>query len=91
MEVFRKTVDSELLLSVLELPESMQHGKVEVVVFPVIQRDMPKYTAKSMKGFLKKYANPALIAKEKKSKRKQLFKPLPYRVWQAAPNSYPST
>ncbi|MCL1934348.1 MAG: hypothetical protein FWF53_11125 [Candidatus Azobacteroides sp.] len=67
MEVYRKTVDSELLLSVMELPESMRQGKVEVVVFPAIQQDVPKHTAKSMKGFLKKYADPTLVAQEKET------------------------
>lgn len=65
MEVFSKTIDSELLSSVMELPESMLQGKVEIIVFPVIQQEIPEYTAKSMKGFLKKYANPMLIEKEK--------------------------
>jgi hypothetical protein len=35
MEVIRKIIDSELLVSFMELPEQMTNCKVEIIVLPV--------------------------------------------------------
>ena len=65
MEAIRKIVDSAKLSSVIELPKSMQLGRVEIIVMPLLDEKHSPKSAKSMKGVLKNFANPTLVAQEK--------------------------
>ena len=65
METIRKIVDSSELSSVIDLPESMQLGRVEIIVMPLLAEKHSKKGVKSMKGILKNFANPNLIMQEK--------------------------
>jgi hypothetical protein len=65
LEAIRKIIDSELLESFMELPEQMTNCKVEIIVLPVSKTETHVSNTHSMKGFLKNYANPALIEQEK--------------------------
>ena len=65
MEAIRKIVESSKLLSVMDLPESMRIGRLEIIVMPLIDESKPKESKKSMKGFLKDFADPSLVMKEK--------------------------
>ena len=52
-------------MTVMDLPKEMQKGQVEVIAFPVpSQESADKTPAKSMRGFLRAYANPDLIPLE---------------------------
>ena len=64
MEVVRKVMDSELIGSVIELPKSFRHTKVEVLVLPHHTRKESEKPTKSLYGVLAKYANPSLIEQE---------------------------
>lgn len=65
MEYIRKTVNSKLLESLFDLPENMKNKKVEVIVFPLIEKTSEKIVDKSLAGSLNKYANPSMIRFEK--------------------------
>jgi hypothetical protein len=65
MEVVREVVDSELIGSVIALPGSFRHKKVEVLVLPFRERTETLAPKKSCFGALSKYANPSLIDREK--------------------------
>jgi hypothetical protein len=66
MEAIREIVDADSLMSVISLPENMKNHKVEVIVLP-IPGEAPPSPVKSMKGFLKAYADPSLREKEKEA------------------------
>lgn len=66
MEATRAVVDAERLANIIDLPESLKKRKVEVIVLPVGD-DATAQPGKSMKGYLKTYANPDLIGQEKKA------------------------
>lgn len=64
MEAIRKFVDARQLKPIIELPESMKDSMVELIILSVPQ-DYPVKSQSSMKGYLKKYANPVLVEQEK--------------------------
>ena len=64
MEVVRKIMDSELIESVIALPDSFRNTKVEVLVQKINDYDEDTKPGKSIFGALSKYANPSLIAQE---------------------------
>jgi hypothetical protein len=65
MEAIREIMDVERLMSIINIPPYMQNTKVEVIILPLTKKDAPIHQSKSMMGFLKNYANPALVPMEK--------------------------
>lgn len=65
MEVIRKIMHAQQLSPIMHIPPQMQNSRVEVIVLPVVETKKPAHAANSMKGYLKQYANPGLIAEEK--------------------------
>jgi hypothetical protein len=65
MEYLRKTVNSDVLVPIFNLPASLRNRSVEVIVLPDDGDTNEKPCKKSAKGCLKKYASPALIPLEK--------------------------
>jgi hypothetical protein len=65
MEYHRQTVNSNTLVPIFNLPESLRNRNVEVIVLPLDNESAVPANRKSAKGSLKKYANPALIPQEK--------------------------
>jgi len=68
METVRAVIDSEQLVPIMALPESLRHREVEVIViaheyFTVSEKFFPPENG--IKGILKQYANPALTEQEK--------------------------
>lgn len=67
MEAIRAIVNAEQLASIIELPESMRHRDVEIIVLPQADEEKPKMPPserKSMIGCLKEYADTSLWEKE---------------------------
>jgi hypothetical protein len=64
MQVVRKVIDSEMLGSIIVLPESFRNKKVEVLVLQVQNAQETPKPKKSFLGALSKYANPSLIEQE---------------------------
>ena len=66
MEVIRKIVSADLLSPFIDLPWTRRDIQVELIVIPQVEKTSRKreVSAKSLKGCLKEYANPALWEKE---------------------------
>jgi len=69
MEVVRKIVSADLLSSFIDLPWARRGIEVELIVIPQVEKKTrkQKISAKSLKGCLKEYANPALWEKEEQA------------------------
>ncbi|MDR0844990.1 MAG: hypothetical protein LBN71_07185 [Tannerella sp.] len=65
MEAIREIMDVERLKSIIDIPLWMQNTKVEVIVLPLAKNNASTHKTRSMMGFLKDYANPALVEQEK--------------------------
>jgi hypothetical protein len=65
MEVIRKIMHAQQLSPIMHIPPQMQDSRVEVTVSLLFEAKEPARAASSMKGYLKQYANTALIAQEK--------------------------
>jgi hypothetical protein len=65
MEMIRKIMPAQQLLPIMHIPPQMKNSQVEVIVLPMIGTKEPAHVARNMKGYLKQYANPALIEQEK--------------------------
>ena len=62
MEAIRKIVNANILSPVIDLPWKSKDMQVEVIVIPLDKAISHRTaTGKSLKGCLKKYANPALL------------------------------
>ena len=66
MEAYKEIVDAKRLLSVMQIPKSLQKGKVEVIVMPLDEEKVRSVRRPAI-GLLKNYANPALIVQEKQA------------------------
>jgi hypothetical protein len=64
MDAIRKIVNSDELVSVVDIPKSLSGKRVELIILPVAGRKSGKTGAGSGYGILKQYANPDLIATE---------------------------
>lgn len=64
MEAARIVIDAERLMSVIPLPESMRQRRVEVIILPLPDNATPRLD-RSMKGFLKDYADAGRTAEER--------------------------
>ncbi|MDR1481440.1 MAG: hypothetical protein LBI74_02310 [Synergistaceae bacterium] len=64
MSYVRQTINSEKLSGIIDLPASLAHQVVEVLILPLETNhfDEPR---KSVFGCLAKYANPDLVEKER--------------------------
>ena len=65
MEMIRKIMQAQQLSPVMPIPPQMQNSRVEVIVLPVSEINETSRSAGTMKGYLKRYANPALMEQEK--------------------------
>ncbi|MDR0446183.1 MAG: hypothetical protein LBH17_04005 [Oscillospiraceae bacterium] len=65
MEAIRKIVDARRLTPIVELPEHMLDSRVELIVMTLPEHETPRDERGSMKGALRKYANPELATMEK--------------------------
>jgi hypothetical protein len=65
MEVIRKIMYAQQLSPIMHIPPQMQNRQVEVTISLLLETKEPARTVNSMKGYLKQYANPALITQEK--------------------------
>jgi hypothetical protein len=65
MEMIRKIMPAQQLSPIMHIPPQMQNSRVEVIVLPVVDTKAPPRATDTMKGYLKQYANPALIEQEK--------------------------
>jgi hypothetical protein len=65
MEAIREIMDAERLIPIMDIPVRMRNIKVEVIVLPLVKNNTSTHKAKSMMGFLKDYANSALVEQEK--------------------------
>jgi len=68
METVRAVMDSERLVPIIDLPESLRHREVEVIVVAHESSVMPEKffpPENGIKGLLKQYADPALAEREK--------------------------
>ncbi|MDR0694316.1 MAG: hypothetical protein LBF81_03335 [Prevotellaceae bacterium] len=63
--MIRKIMHAQQLSPIMPIPPQMQNIRVEVIVLPVVKTNKVSHTAENMKGYLKQYANPALIEQEK--------------------------
>lgn len=64
MEFVRKVVNGVDLEGVVEMPKSLINSKVEILIFPIEEKEQRNKKKKSLSGFLSKYANESLIDKE---------------------------
>ena len=67
MEAIRTIIDAERLATIIDLPESMRHGEVEVIVLPQTEekeKNDDRSALRSLKGCLHEYANPDLWEQE---------------------------
>ena len=76
MELIHETIDSQRLLGVFDLPAAMRNRMVEVIVRQVdgTGADTLVPAGKSAFGCLRRFANPAKIADEKKAWAKAAVK-----------------
>jgi hypothetical protein len=65
MKAIRKIMDATQLISVMDIPQHLHSCKVEVTIRPLSKPEVPLRKNESMMGFLKDYANSALIEQEK--------------------------
>jgi len=65
MEYLRQMVDSDALSAIFNLPRSLRHKRVEVIIRPAEGESAGKSKNGNSFGCLKEYAKPALIAQEK--------------------------
>lgn len=63
MNFVRKVANSEILVSVIDIPESLRNRKVEILIFPYeeanVQNDK-EHETKRVRGLLEKYKNKEL-------------------------------
>jgi hypothetical protein len=64
MSYVRQTIDSEKLSGIIDLPASLSHQMVEVLILPLETNHFAE-SRKSAFGYLAKYANPDSIGKER--------------------------
>jgi hypothetical protein len=64
MDAIRKIINSDKLISVVNIPKSLRDKQVELIILPVADRGREQPSTKKGFGILKKYAKPELIASE---------------------------
>jgi hypothetical protein len=64
MDAIRKIVNSDELVSVVDIPKSLRSKSVELIILPVANRERKETSKGAGYGILKQYANPDLIAME---------------------------
>jgi hypothetical protein len=67
MNFIRKVANSDILASIIDIPEALRHKKVEILIFPIEENEEHepiKRKNKKARGSLKKYSNAELIAQE---------------------------
>ncbi len=74
MEAVRKIINASMLLPIIDLPWAEKDMQVEVIVLPLEKTTTHRKVAgKSLKGCLKKYANPVLLKKESSAWEKHII------------------
>ena len=66
MDAVRKTVRTDMLTSIIDLPWASKYLEVELIVIPKMKERtrQREVSVESLKGCLKEYANPSLWEKE---------------------------
>ncbi|MEQ8169315.1 MAG: hypothetical protein ABRQ38_10490 [Candidatus Eremiobacterota bacterium] len=67
MNFVRKIVSSDILADIIEIPDSMKHRDVEIIILPLEFSEKQvntKVKQKNARGLLKKYKNTELISRE---------------------------
>lgn len=64
MEFVRKVVNGTDLKDIIDIPDNLINKKVEILIFPIDEKEKKRKSKKSLSGFLAKYAKPNLIEKE---------------------------
>ena len=64
MEIVRKIINGDELVSIVNMPKSLLGRKVELIILPVNSNVRKKTRTNSTYGILKKYANPELAVEE---------------------------
>lgn len=64
MEVVRKVIDSELLLNIIDIPESLRHKKVEILIRPLTVETSAEKKRPLVRGKLEKYKSIELLDQE---------------------------
>ncbi len=62
MNFVRKVTNSDVLANIIDIPTELKNKKVEIIILPYDNTDIPKY--KNVKGALSKYKNEELQGKE---------------------------
>lgn len=65
MEFLRRTIDSDKLVDLFNLPNTLRGRKVDVIILPTANESEPLPKRGSAYGRLSKYADPSLIDREK--------------------------
>ena len=64
MDAIRKIVNSDVLVSVVDIPASLKNRQVEIIILPVSDTMQKRYRKESSYGILRSYANKDLITSE---------------------------
>jgi hypothetical protein len=67
MEAIREIMDASRLTPVMDIPQHLRSSKVEVIVLPLPKQEGSPRNGKNMMGFLKEYADLALVEREKEA------------------------
>ncbi|MDR2627293.1 MAG: hypothetical protein LBC40_04590 [Dysgonamonadaceae bacterium] len=68
MQAYREIIEAKRLLSIMQIPDIHPTQECEVIVIPLHNKKHKRVAPlKSAMGILKEYANPALVAQEKKA------------------------
>lgn len=72
MEYIRKIIDSEILETIINIPDELKHKRVEIIILPIeneVETDEKSQKEKKLFGIFEEYANPYLINKEENAWR----------------------
>lgn len=66
MNFIRKIASSDILENIIDIPDSLKHREVEIIILPLdkIDNQTAKAKRKSVRGILEKYKNTELISRE---------------------------
>lgn len=67
MNFVRKVANSDILASIIDIPEALRHKKVEILILPIDEKDEDHQVtdvSRKARASLKKYADTNLIDEE---------------------------
>ncbi|QGU00419.1 hypothetical protein SYNTR_1825 [Candidatus Syntrophocurvum alkaliphilum] len=68
MKIVRKVANSDVLASIIDIPDELKNKKVEIIILPyenIENADIKKQHSKKVRGVLGSYKNEKLQSKEK--------------------------